>query len=151
MEAVLTTAGVYFILLVLFRLTGKRSLAQVTTFDLILLLLISEATQQALIGEDFSVTQAFLVILTLIVLERASDYLSWRFPGFRKWSDSVPVVLVRQGRPIDEAMRHFRLTIDDIVTAGREQHGLRTFADIEWAVLENSGGISVIPWQSART
>ena len=121
-----------------------------TTFDLILLLLISEATQQALIGEDFSVTQAFLVILTLIVLERASDYLSWRFPGFRKWSDSVPVVLVRQGRPIDEAMRRFRLTIDDVVTAGREQHGLRTFADIEWAVLENSGGISVIPWQNAR-
>ena len=151
MEAVLTTAGVYFILLVLFRLTGKRSLAQVTTFDLILLLLISEATQQALIGEDFSVTQAFLVILTLIVLERASDYLSWRFPGFRKWSDSVPVVLVRQGRPIDEAMRHFRLTIDDIVTAGREQHGLRTFADIEWAVLENSGGIGVDSRQSART
>lgn len=99
MQAVLSAAAVYLILMLLFRLTGKRTLAQVTTFDLVLLLIISEATQQALIGEDFSVTQAFIVITTLIALERGSDYLSWRFAGFRRWSESVPVVLVLTRAP----------------------------------------------------
>jgi uncharacterized membrane protein YcaP (DUF421 family) len=145
-EAVLSAAGVYVILMLLFRLTGRRTLAQVTTFDLVLLLIISEATQQALIGEDFSVTQAAIVIITLVVLERASDYLSWRFPGFRRWSESVPVVLVRDGVPEESALRHYRLTAEDILAAGRQQHGLRSFTQIRWAVLENSGSISVVPW-----
>lgn len=150
MTAVAGAAAIYLILMLLFRLTGKRTLAQVTTFDLILLLIISEATQQALIGEDFSITQAFLVIMTLVVLERSSDYLAWRFPWFRRWSESEPVVLVRHGQPDEKVLRHYRLTIDDVVTAGREQHGLATFDQVDWAVLENSGGISVIPVGIAR-
>lgn len=153
MTAVVTATAVYLILMVLFRLTGKRTLAQITTFDLVLLLIISEATQQALIGDDFSVTQAFIVILTLVVLERGSDYLSWRFPWFRRWSASEPVVLVRRGVPEQTALRHHRLTLDDVLTAGREQHGLRSLGQIDWAVLENSGQISVIPvgiWADRR-
>lgn len=145
MTAVASAAGVYLILMLLFRLTGKRTLAQVTTFDLILLLIISEATQQALIGEDYSVTQAFIVIMTLVVLERTSDYLTWRYPWFRRWSESEPVVLVRHGQPDTKVMRHYRLTLDDVLTAGREQHGLARLDQVDWAVLENSGGISVIP------
>ncbi len=145
MTAVLSAAAVYLILMVLFRLTGKRTLAQVTTFDLVLLLIISEATQQALIGEDFSITQAFIVIMTLVVLERSSDYLTWRFPWFRRWTESQPAVLVRHGVPEEKVLRHYRLTLDDVLTAGREQHGLRSFDQVDWAVLENSGGISVIP------
>ena len=146
MQAVLSAAAVYLILMLLFRLTGKRTLAQVTTFDLVLLLIISEATQQALIGEDFSVTQAFIVITTLIALERGPDYMSWRFAGFRRWSESVPVVLVHQGAAQEAQLRHYRLTRDDILSAGRQQHGLRSFAQIQWAVLESSGSISVVPW-----
>lgn len=145
MNAVAGAAAVYLILMVIFRLTGKRTLARVTTFDLVLLLIISEATQQALLGEDFSITQAFLVVMTLVVLERTSDYLSWRFPWFRRWTESEPVVLVRHGVADHDALRHYRLTIDDVVTAGREQYGLASFADVDWAILENSGGISVIP------
>ncbi len=145
MTAVLSAAAVYLILMVLFRVTGKRTLAQVTTFDLVLLLIISEATQQALIGEDFSITQAFIVIMTLVVLQRASDYLTWRFAWFRRWTESEPAVLVRHGVPEEKVLRHYRLTLDDVLTAGREQHGLRSFDQVDWAVLENSGGISVIP------
>jgi len=145
MTAVLSAAAVYLILMVLFRVTGKRTLAQVTTFDLVLLLIISEATQQALIGEDFSITQAFIVIMTLVVLQRASDYLTWRFAWFRRWTESEPAVLVRHGVPEEKALRHYRLSLDDVLTAAREQHGLRSFDQVDWAVLENSGGISVIP------
>jgi uncharacterized membrane protein YcaP (DUF421 family) len=145
MEAVLRSMGVYLLLLLLFRMTGKRSLAQVTTFDLVLLLIIGEATQQALLGEDFSLTNAALVITTLLVLERTADYLSWRFPTLRRTTESQPVVLVDDGRILDDRLAHYHLSVDDVVTAAREQHGLRSLGDVQWAVLEVSGGISVVP------
>ena len=145
MEAVLRTAGVYLLVLILFRLSGKRSLAQITTFDLVLLLIISEATQQALLGEDFSVTNAALVIITLLVLERSADYLSWRFPTVRRATESQPVVLVDDGRVLRDRLAHYRLSEEDVVTAAREQHGLRRLEEVQWAVLEVSGAISVVP------
>ena len=145
MEAVLRAAGVYLLLLILFRLSGKRSLAQITTFDLVLLLIISEATQQALLGEDFSVTNAALVIITLLVLEHSADYLSWRFPTMRRTTESQPVVLVDDGHVLRDRLAHYRLSEDDVVTAAREQHGLRRLEEVQWAVLEVSGAISVVP------
>jgi uncharacterized membrane protein YcaP (DUF421 family) len=74
-EPVLRGVAVYLFLLLIFRLTGKRALSQVTTFDFVLLLIISETTQQALIGEDFSLTNAFLVIVTLFAVDQVSSKL----------------------------------------------------------------------------
>ena len=75
MDPVLRALAVYVVLLVIFRLAGKRSMARITTFDLLLLLVVSEATQQALLGDDFSLTNAALVILTLVAVERTADFL----------------------------------------------------------------------------
>ena len=151
MDSVLRTLMVYLVLLVLFRLAGKRSLAQVTTFDLVLVLVIGEATQQALLGEDFSITQAAIVIGTLLALERGFDYLSWRFPRFGRWAESAPVMLVVDGRPNQDVMDHYHLSLDDVVTAGREQHGLANLEQVRYAVLEVSGGISVVPRETRGT
>lgn len=149
MEAVLRAVGIYVVLLLLFRLTGKRSLAQITTFDFVLLLIIGEATQQALLGEDFSVTNAAVVIATLLVLERSADYLSWRFPTLRRITEPQPVVLVDDGRVLHDVLDHYHLDVQDVVTAAREQHGLRRLAEVQWAVLEVSGGISIVPRMGA--
>ena len=149
MDSVLRALAVYTFLLVLFRLMGKRSMSQVTTFDFLILLVFSEATQQAILGEDFSITHAGLVIATLLVLDRASDYLSWRFPRFRKVTESVPLVLVENGRVLDDVLRKEHLSVDDIRTAAREAHGLERLDQVKWAVLETSGGISVVPRPSS--
>lgn len=146
MDAVLRASAIYLILLLLFRLTGKRALSQVTTFDLVILLIISEATQQALLGEDFSVIQSALVIATLLLLDRSSDYFSFRFNRFRRVTESVPVVLVANGRPRDDVLARVHLDIHDVMTAGREIHGLERLDQIKWAVLETSGNISVVPY-----
>ena len=69
MDAVLRSLVIYVFLLVVFRISGKRSLSQATTFDFVLLLVIGEATQQALLGEDFSMTNAFVVIVTLVGID----------------------------------------------------------------------------------
>jgi uncharacterized membrane protein YcaP (DUF421 family) len=148
MEWALRAIGMYVALMVLLRVVGKRSMAQVTTFDFVLLLVISEATQQALLGQDFSITTATIVITTLLVLERGLDWLSWRSPRVRRWTESVPVLLVADGTPDARALAENHLDIDDVVTAGREQHGLAGLDEIRWAVLETSGGISVIPWRT---
>lgn len=145
----LRAAAVYLILLTVFRLTGKRTLAQVTTFDLVILLLVGEATQQALLGEDFSLVHASLVIVTLVLLQHGSDFLAWRFTPFSKVTDGVPSLLVNDGTLLEDALRLNRLDEADVMSAAREKQGLERLDQIRWAVLESSGQITVVPRQNA--
>lgn len=149
MDAVLRALAMYLVLLLLFRMNGKRSMSQVTTFDFVILLIVGESTQQALLGEDFSITHAAVVIATLLGLERLSDYLGWRFPRFRRSTSGTPVILVADGKPLMRTLRAEHLTIEDVTTTARETHGLERLDQIKWAVLEPSGGISVVPWSVA--
>lgn len=109
MDLVLRAAVVYLLLLVILRTTGKRSMALVTMFDFILLLIISEAVSKALVGADSSLIGAAIVVTTLVLLERISDYVSWRLPRFKRLLESVPVVLVENGRPLKNVMGRERI------------------------------------------
>ena len=145
MDAVLRAAAIYLALLVVFRISGKRTLAQVTTFDFVLLLIISEATQQALLGEDFSVTMALLVILTLVALDRLADFLGWRFPRVGRALDGTPVVLVERGKLLEDRMRLYHLDVEQVLQEARSSQGIGRLDEIDYAILERSGVISVIP------
>jgi uncharacterized membrane protein YcaP (DUF421 family) len=145
MDAILRAAVVYLFLLVLFRLCGKRTLAQITMFDFVLLLIISEATQQALIDSDNSMTNAALLVGTLIGLNILLSLLKQRSKFIERWLEDVPLVIVDRGKPMHMRMDKDRVDRDDILEAAREQHGIRDFDEIEYAVLERSGNISIIP------
>ncbi|MEP0871857.1 DUF421 domain-containing protein [Trichocoleus desertorum AS-A10] len=145
MNSVLRAVVLYVILMLLFRLSGKRSLAQITTFDFVLVLIVGEATQQALLGEDFSLTNAFLVILTLVGLDTVMSFWKQRSPQVEKWIDGVPVIIVAEGKLLQDRMKQARVDVDDILAAARELHGLERMDQIKYAVLERSGGISIIP------
>ncbi|MBD2120376.1 DUF421 domain-containing protein [Trichocoleus sp. FACHB-262] len=145
MNSVLRAVVLYVILMLLFRLSGKRSLAQITTFDFVLVLIVGEATQQALLGEDFSLTNAFLVILTLVGLDTVMSFWKQRSPQVEKWIDGVPVIIVAEGKLLQDRMKQARVDTDDILAAARELHGLERMDQIKYAVLERSGGISIIP------
>lgn len=147
MDVVIRAAAVYLVLLVVLRVAGKRTMAQVTTFDFILLLIIGDAVADALLGEDSSVTAAALVVTTLVIMERLSDYISWRLPRFKRALESVPVVLVQDGRPVQEVMDRERMSSDDVLSAARATQGLESMDQIKWAVLETSGEISIVPRQ----
>jgi uncharacterized membrane protein YcaP (DUF421 family) len=149
MDSVLRSAGVYLFLLVLFRIAGKRTLSDVTTFDFVLLLIISEATQQAILGEDFSLTNAYLVILTLVGIDIALSLCVQRWPWLSKWMEGLPLVIVEHGQPLHERMKRLRVSEDEILTAARERQGLARMDQIQYAVLERSGGISIIPKQDS--
>jgi uncharacterized membrane protein YcaP (DUF421 family) len=144
-DTVLRAAAVYIVVLLVLRLAGRRTVAEMTPFDLVLLLIIGDATQQALLGDDFSLTTAFLVVATLIVLDILLSLLKERFASLAKLIDGVPMVIVENGQPLRERMRRARVSMDDVMLSARESQGIERLEEIKFAVLEVSGGISVIP------
>jgi uncharacterized membrane protein YcaP (DUF421 family) len=155
LDAVLRAAAIYFFLLLILRLSGKRTLAQVTTFDFVLLLIIGEATQQGLIGDDFSVTKALLLILTLVALDVGLSLLQERIPGLGLLLEGAPLVILKDGAPLEHRMRAARVDVQDILGTARILHGIERLEQIKYAVLERDGGISVIPkaeaaWRDAH-
>ena len=145
MDSVFRAAAVYLILLVILRIAGKRTLAQITVFDFILVLIISEATQQALLGDDFSITAAAVVIATLVLLDIALSVLKQRSERLDEIIDDIPVVIVDNGKLLLDRMNRARIDEQDILVAARELHGLERLDQIKYAVLERSGGISIVP------
>ncbi len=145
MDAVLRGVIVYAFLLLFFRFIGKRSLSQITTFDFVLLLIIGEATQQALLGDDFSIVNALLVIVTLMIIDIGLSLVKQRSSKVEKLIDGVPTILVENGQPIDEHMQKARIDREDILESARELQGLERMDQIKYAVLERDGKISIIP------
>src|SRR3954469_20572838 len=145
MVPVLRAVAMYSFLLVLVRLSGKRALAEVTVFDFILLLVISEATQQAMTGNDFSVTNGVILVTTLVMLDRISDWVSSRSDRADRVLNDLPLLLVDDGQVLQDRLKWSQVQEHDIMESARKDHGLERFDQIRYAVLERSGGISVIP------
>lgn len=145
MESVIRPTLVYLFLLLLLRLTGKRTLAQVTSFDFVLLLIISEATQQALIGEDNSMINCAIIVSTLIGLNILMSLIKQRSKWFDRLLDDIPLVIVADGKPLKDRMAKARVDEDDVLDAARENHGLERMDQIRHAILERDGAISIIP------
>ena len=145
MESVIRALVVYVFLLLLLRLTGKRTLAQITTFDFVLLLIISEATQQALIGTDNSMINGALVVTTLIALNILMSWLKERSKAIDRVLDDIPLLVVADGKPLRDRMEKSRIDEDDVLDAARETQGLERMDQIRHAILERNGRISIIP------
>lgn len=145
MDSILRGLAVYAVLLLLFRISGKRSLAQITTFDAVLLLIISEAIQQALIDNDNSMTNAFLLVMTLLGADVIMSHITIRSDKFDKLVNDVPLLLVENGQMFEDRMRKSRVSEGDILERARELRGVERLDQIKYAVLERSGSITVIP------
>ena len=145
MDAVLRGAAIYLFLLVLFRLAGRRTFAEMTSFDFVLLLVIGEATQQALLGDDFSVVNAFIVIITLIGIDILFSLAKSYMPKLDKVIEGQPMIVVEHGKPLLQRLKRARISVDDVLGAARELRGLEHIGQIKFAVLEPNGNISIIP------
>ena len=147
MDPIVRAAAIYVVLLICFRLVGRRTLMQMTSFDFVLLLIIGEATQNALLGNDYSVTNAVLVILTLIGLDILLSYMKQHAPIVERWMDGLPMILVQDGKPLKDLMNRARVDESNIMSAARESQGLERMDQVKYAVLEINGNISIIPRQ----
>jgi uncharacterized membrane protein YcaP (DUF421 family) len=146
-ESVVRAVAIYAVLLVLFRITGNRSLGQITTFDFVLLLIISEAVQNGMVGNNYSLTNAVVLIVTLVTVDVLLSLLKTRAPRLEKWLEGMPLVIVDHGRPLRERMRKARVDDNDVLAAARRHHGLERMAQVKYAVLERGGDITILPWE----
>jgi uncharacterized membrane protein YcaP (DUF421 family) len=145
MESVVRGVVVYLFLLLVFRVAGKRTLSEATSFDLVLLLIISETTQQAMVDNDHSFTNAAVLIVTLVGLDVLLSLVKQASPAADRWLDGAPRLLVQRGQLLKANMSQERVDEQDVLEAAREQRGLDSVSQIDLAVLERSGKISVVP------
>ena len=143
MDVVLRAALAFAFLLFVTRVVGRRELSSLEPFDLILLVVIGDLVQQGVTQNDFSVTGMLLAGGTIAVLVVAVSYLSFRVPFLRPVLEGEPVIVVQDGKPIVRNLHRNRITIEELLAAGRQQ-GIASLEQVEWAVLETSGSISFI-------
>jgi uncharacterized membrane protein YcaP (DUF421 family) len=148
MEFVFRAMAIYFFLMIIFSMAGKRAISEMDTFDLILLLIISETTQNALVGQNFSVTSAFILIATLVGLEVLMSWIKHKKPKVENFLQGGPLVLVDHGQMLKQRANKVMVDEADILNSAREKQGLERMDQIKYAILEMSGDISIIPKES---
>ena len=143
LDVALRTTIVYLALLVGLRLTGKRQLGQLSVFDLVLLLVIANAVQNAMVGADTSVWGGLVAVGVLLVWHRVIGWIRRRSRKVARLLGGSPTLLIHNGLVLPDALAHEDLTEAELLQALRE-HGVATPADVRLAVLEPDGMISVI-------
>lgn len=143
MEIIVRATCLYLFLWLVARGTGKRELSEMTAFELILLVTMGDLIQQGVTQEDMSITGAFLAVGTLALWILAFGYLGWKFPRFRPAIEGVPVVVLRDGVPLDEVLKLERLTLDEVCESARNV-GIDDLANVKIAVLEPDGKFSFL-------
>jgi len=144
LEIALRTFIVYVVVVIGLRFFGKRELGQMTPFDLVLILLVSNAVQNAMTGPNTSLTGGIVSASTLLLTNWAFNNLGVRIPFVRKWLEGEPSILVEDGHIFYKNMQREGIEIDELMMAARE-HGLDRISEIEKAVLEVDGTISIVP------
>ena len=144
MDVVLRTIFVFFLILVITRVVGRRELSSMEPFDLILLVVIGDLVQQGVTQSDYSLTGTALAVCTLAVLTVAVSYLSFRVRRLRPILDGEPIVLIHDGRPIEANLRRERITIEELHAQARLEQ-LPSLDEVAFAVLETGGRISFVP------
>jgi uncharacterized membrane protein YcaP (DUF421 family) len=143
-EIVARTVIIYGALLAGLRLAGKRQLGQMTPFDLVVILLIANAVQNAMVGPDTSVTGGLIAASVLIAANYGLAFARERIPALRFAVQGTPTLLMNNGRLIVEHLRKEGLDREDVLMAARE-HGIDSLDGVHAAVLETDGSISIVP------
>ena len=141
-ELLLRGSLVYLVLFLIFRLSGKRQVGQLTPFDLVLLLIISNAVQNAMVGPDTSLLGGLIVALVLIVWNRLLGYLSTRSRRMERLIEDRPEVVVHRGRVYEDVLHRNDISLDELRAALR-RNGAFDLSEVEYALLETNGALSV--------
>lgn len=142
-ELIARPAIVYFFLFIGLRWLGKKHVGELAPFDLLVLLIISETVQNAMVGDEKSLIGGLICAATLLVLTQAMNWLSWSSRRIAGVVEGRPKILVSHGAKINDAMNTERVTISELMEALRH-NGITNILDVRYAILENDGKISVI-------
>ena len=143
MEIIVRATVIYFFLWLLTRALGKRELAEMTAFELLLLVVVGDLIQQGVTQEDTSITGAILAVGTIGVWILVFSWIGFRNKRARDVIEGVPVVVVRDGRPIEPALQLERVVLDEVLESARNQ-GISNLRDVQLAILEPDGKFSFL-------
>jgi len=139
----LSSACVYAFIVIAIRLFGKKEIAQLSIVDLVFILLISNAVQNAMVGPDTSLLGGLVAAGTLFIVNFVFKFVLYRFPSLSTAVQGSPVILVHEGEVIEENRKKARISIAEIEEAARE-HGVPSIQDVNLAILEVDGNMSII-------
>jgi len=148
-EKVLRSVVVYLFLLAAFRLAGKRTLGQMTAFDLVVLLIISNVVQNALIGNDNSLGGGLIGATAILLLNAIVAWITFRYKRMERIVEHSPTVIVRHGRILRDSLRRERLSLAELRSALRTQ-GVMSLQDVRYVILEEDGKLSAISRRAAE-
>jgi uncharacterized membrane protein YcaP (DUF421 family) len=142
-EHIIRAATVYIFLFLLLRLVGKKHVGDLAPFDLVVLLILSETVQNAMIGDDHSLIGGLISAATLVALAHAVSYICWVSKTAERLIEGTPKIIVRHGHRKEDVMQQQQVSISELVEAMRRA-GCSNITDVRTAILENDGKISVI-------
>ncbi|MFG6148402.1 DUF421 domain-containing protein [Halobacillus sp. B23F22_1] len=141
-ELLIRTLVTYFLILVIFRLMGKREIGELSVMDLVVFIMLAEIAVFLIEKPDDSIWRAIVPMAVLLTIQWASAALSLRSKKFRDWFDGKPSVLIKHGKIDEREMRRQRYNFSDLLLQLREQE-IQHIADVDFAILEPSGKLSV--------
>jgi uncharacterized membrane protein YcaP (DUF421 family) len=144
MAAVIRAIFGYCFLVLMVRIVGRRPGKQMTPFEFVLIFFIGGLTLTQMVADDKSLTNAICQIVTVALMHYALTWLRSRSPRFASAADGTPLLLMERGRWRKTTLKQMRIADDDVMAAARDQ-GLARLDQVEYAVLERNGEISVIP------
>jgi uncharacterized membrane protein YcaP (DUF421 family) len=144
MDIAVRGAALFAFMYLLTRVIGRRELSSLEPFDLILLIVLGDTIQQGLTQDDYSVTGAVIAVGTIAGLQVATSWVAFRFRWARRVLDGDPIVLMQDGKVLEQNLRRERMTTEELAEAARGQQ-IAALEDVQWAVFEPSGTISFIP------
>lgn len=141
-ELILRGVIVYLALFALLRFIGKKHVGELSPFDLVVLLIISETVDGSLIGDDKSLTGGLISAATLVAVVQLVGYLTWRFRPVERFVDGKPRILVRHGEICGDVMRSEQVTRAELMEALRRE-GCSSLQNVRYAILETDGSITL--------
>ena len=139
----LSSIAIYIFIIVAIRIFGKKELAQLSVIDLVFILLISNAVQNAMVGSDSSLEGGLISATALFLTNFVFKYLLYKFPKFNKSIQGEPVMLIYQGKANHKNMAKVKITEEELKETLRE-HGVSEISEVDLAVIEIDGNVSVI-------
>jgi uncharacterized membrane protein YcaP (DUF421 family) len=141
-EKVLRSVLIYAFLIAMLRVVGKRELGQTNTLDLVVLLLVANAVQNGIIGNDLSVTGAVIGAVTLFVVNEAFARATYVFPGVSRLLEGEPTTLIESGKPVRKALRDSGISLPELRAIARRQ-GFPDLGEVHTAILETNGVVTM--------
>jgi len=143
MDIALRAAFAFGFLFLLTRVVGRRELTSLEPFDLVLLIVVGDLVQQGITQSDYSLTGLVIAVSVMALLTVLVSWASYRFPRLRPVLDGEPLVIMRDGEPVEQNLKRERVTLAEVEAEARVQQ-IASLSEIRWAVLETNGQISFL-------